>query len=1243
MRKHIYTVLVILLAQTAMAQVVYPPAGQSTYILSSGQSLSVTDGQSIIFGPGTHIRSGATLTALIVNQTETTATDDYSAISLSSNENYIFTRSYQSAMPSFNANTVKEGDVLESISYFDGLGRPIQTIGIKAAPDKEDIVGHIAYDQYGRQEKEWLPYHEPTGSLGAYRGNRASATSGYYKSNYAEDFTTLSSTTANAYSEKEFEASPLNRVLKQAAPGQDWQLGNGNEIEFDYQSNSSNEVRFFDVTTTFANNTYTPNLEQNGYYAVGELYKTITRDENHSNNGSVVVKNHSTEEFTDKQGRVVLKRTFATIISGNSGAGDVPHETYYVYDDFGNLTYVIPPKVTTGSISSTELNELCYQYKYDHRNRLVEKKIPGKGWEYIVYNKLDQPIMTQDPNLRANNQWLFTKYDAFGRVAYTGVISVNSSRAALQTNTNNSAIQYDKQVASANALDNFPVYYSNDAYPNNSLSNTNSNLYTVNYYDSYVDTDGLSVPNTVLGQATTNKVQGLPTVTKVRVLDTNDWITTITGYDAKGRPIYTASKNNYLNTLDIVESKLDFVGKVLETKTTHTKGSNAAIVTTDYFTYDHEARLIQQKQTIGGQAQETLVDNTYDNLGLMVQKEVGGGLQSVDYKYNVRGWLKQINNPASLGNDLFAFDINYNTADHNGKKLYNGNISETEWKTANDNQLRWYRYDYDALNRITAATGSSSNYNLSNISYDKNGNLLTLTRRGHTNAAASSFGVMDELNYTYLTGNYTNETNKLTRVQDSGNKDYGFKDGASNIGEYSYDQNGNMISDANKGITDITYNHLNLPTQVTISDSSNNGTIAYIYDATGIKQKKAVSTGTTTEYAGNYIYENGKLTFFDHAEGYVEPRNPDNLSEGFDYVYQYTDHLGNIRLSYKNVGSSSNVNLEIQEENNYYPFGLRHKGYNNVVSSNANSVASKFKYNGKELEESLGLNLYEMDMRQYDPAIARWTSIDPVTHWSMSTYNAFDNNPVYFADPSGANSTAEWMEANGITQDDLITIYQAPSDDNNGDDSSSDCPPGDPNCNKGADGKIQNQFEMSVDTEDMVTPEMAALMITLVEADGPLPFGDGAAATIGLNILVAYAIAHGSVGMINSINESVLAAADANWVYAKQEKEINRIMTKEGGPPGMVYMLTVNQSGNYLDARGNSTYLNAGEVWKYGETTKGYGRYSQSKLDAMVPGGVTMNPIFFGNTVQIKVQEKIMIYGHFLATGSLPPGNKIFR
>ncbi len=115
------------------------------------------------------------------------------------------------------------------------------------------------------------------------------------------------------------------------------------------------------------------------------------------------------------------------------------------------------------------------------------------------------------------------------------------------------------------------------------------------------------------------------------------------------------------------------------------------------------------------------------------------------------------------------------------------------------------------------------------------------------------------------------------------------------------------------------------------------------------------------------------------------------------------------RLTYQNFSFLTVVHRKkrVSEEKkcgNYYPFGLEQRGYHNYVNPNGNAAAQRFKYNGIELEESLGLNLYEMDMRGYDPAIARWTSIDPVTHHTMSTYTAFDNNPVYWADPSGADA-----------------------------------------------------------------------------------------------------------------------------------------------------------------------------------------------------------------------------------------------
>ena len=343
-------------------------------------------------------------------------------------------------------------------------------------------------------------------------------------------------------------------------------------------------------------------------------------------------------------------------------------------------------------------------------------------------------------------------------------------------------------------------------------------------------------------------------------------------------------------------------------------------------------------------------------------------------------------------NELFAFGINYNDPQYGGAPLYNGNIAETDWKTANDNELRRYRYEYDALNRLELAAFNIGNnsqphrYSTSNISYDKNGNILGLTRNGHTNSGATSFGTMDNLVYTYDSGN------KLTKVLDNGNDNYGFVDGANTATEYTYDQNGNLTKDDNKGITNIDYNHLNLPELITLGG----GTISYIYDATGTKLRKTVGS-SVTEYAGNYIYQNGQLQFFSHPEGYVTADG----QGGYDYVYNYTDHLGNVRLSYMD----NNGTTEIVEENNYNPFGLQHKGYNDGVSPLGNSVAKKWRYNGVELEEGLGLDLYEMDWRGYDASLGRFMTIDPLAELfeqlDKSPYAFAWNNPLFYNDPLG--------------------------------------------------------------------------------------------------------------------------------------------------------------------------------------------------------------------------------------------------
>lgn len=1019
--KTINTFLVLLFAaSTLMAQ-----QAEETidYEISSGTVNTQATG-TIRLVPGAWIRPGVVFSAAIVTAAPTPpnapiagVSYPYAPIALSSSENYVFTRAYQ-VEKTTPAGFVNEGDVIESVTYFDGLGRPLQSIQLKASPDRKDMLVHMSYDDFARSDKQWLPIEMNDTQFGVYRGDQESAIESFYGNLFPDDFVG----TPNPYSETLFEDSPLARVLEQGAPGTDWKIGNGHEIKMQYKANIANEVYHFSVGFTGGDYKLPTLIGVNDQYPAGQLMKSVVKDENHDGSTS---KLHTVEEFTNKLGQMILKRTYA-LVNGSVEA----HDTYYVYDDFGNLTFVLPPKVNplTVSNSSTERNELCYQYVFDEENRLIKKKIPGKGWEEIVYDKLDRPILTQDANLAEDDKWLFTKYDAFGRVVYTGIKVSTSNRQTLQNGADVHAATFEQRGPAVDK-GGITIYYTDNTYPSIDFTNNGSDqILTVNYYDSYVDQDGLSIPSSnSFSESTTSFTQGLATVSKVRVLDHDDWITTINGYDDEGRVVYSASKNNYLNTTDISESNLDFSGKVLESKSSHTRDSNTPVITNEYFTYDHMARPLTHQQAINANPWTILSSLEYDQIGQNTLKHVGNSLQTVDYKYNVRGWLKSINDPNNLGDDLFAFKINYNDpqnfgAGENPEALFNGNISQTIWNSASVNNTgnpvsNRYSYTYDALNRITSAIDDTSDqrYSLTNIEYDKNGNIQKLKRNGHTNNVATAFGVMDDLTYSY-TGN---QLQSVTDIEAS----TGFLDGNANSTDYTYDANANIKSDVNKGITNIEYNYLNLPTKVTVNGNES-GTIDYVYSADGVKLKKTISTtGIETLYANGYLYEGNTLQFFPQTEGYV------SLESGsYKYVYNYKDHIGNVRLSYTDAnGDGSITTNEIVKENNYYPFGMTHKGYNNNVSSLGNSVAKKFMFGGKEYQDELGIAWMDFGARNYDASLGRWMNTDPLEQFH-SPYVYAGNDPIRYMDPTGMYSTEEWKKDNGITDNDLATVYESPKD-----------------------------------------------------------------------------------------------------------------------------------------------------------------------------------------------------------------------
>ena len=479
-------------------------------------------------------------------------------------------------------------------------------------------------------------------------------------------------------------------------------------------------------------------------------------------------------------------------------------------------------------------------------------------------------------------------------------------------------------------------------------------------------------------------------------------------YDAKYHPVRTHNKN-YMGGYTYTDSKVDaFTGQVQYTIERHRRLiTDTELVVKQNFTYSAQDRLMKHTHQINGGTEQLLAENTYDELGQLMSKKVGNTsatpLQKVDYTYNSRGWMKSINNPNALQQgtdpaDLFGFKINYNTVQGNtavANQLYNGNIAETFWSTATDGGfVRNYGYKYDNLNRLKDATYQKSSvvthmYD-ENLTYDKNGNILTLKRNGDTDAQAGTIGI-DNLSYGYAAN--SNKLMRVTEAQPTATS--GFKDGNTTGDDYVYDANGNLITDKNKNISSIVYNHLNLPTKIVFPT----GNIVYIYNAAGQKVQKVVTentTVTTTDYLGGYQYKNAVLQYFPTTEGYVK-NTPVSGANTYSYVYNYTDHLGNTRLSYTKDATTGS--LKILEESNYYPFGLKHNGYNPISPIPENRRL----FNGKELQEELGLNQYDYGARNYDPALGRWMNIDPLAekYFGASPFNYVLNSPINSVDPDG--------------------------------------------------------------------------------------------------------------------------------------------------------------------------------------------------------------------------------------------------
>ena len=297
--------------------------------------------------------------------------------------------------------TSNAGDRYEDITFYNGLGYPEQIINIGASStNRRNVVTPVVYDTHMRGDaKVYLPYESTANNTAVRESSPLSFQSAFYTTLYGPD------NASYAYKENTYEPSPLNRITAQ------WESGSAHrdadkKTIIEYGTNTAGEILMLEA------NAQTNFLTVSGRYSAGTLHKTTTTD---ADGATATV-------YTDLSGKTVLQRQTITANSANSANSAYSpdsvihnHDTYYVYNVYGELSWVITPEGTTMLSEGTSYapesylaTKYSYLYRYDGLGNIIEKRQPGREAEYFVYDKGKRLVLYQDGNMRPNGQWVYT-------------------------------------------------------------------------------------------------------------------------------------------------------------------------------------------------------------------------------------------------------------------------------------------------------------------------------------------------------------------------------------------------------------------------------------------------------------------------------------------------------------------------------------------------------------------------------------------------------------------------------------------------------------------------------------------------------------------------------------------------------------------------------------------------------------------------------------------------------------------
>ena len=887
--------------------------------------------------------------------------------------------------------SARKGTSVTTSTYYDSFGCPVNVVARGASTDSRDLATLTEYDALDRTVKEWLavPCSAANGPISR------------------DDFLEKSSSEYDdslAFRESQYELSPSAEAVRILQPG----------VAFSKRPYTTSFVGNRQSDAMYRCQRFVPSSDYTfrtlGSYADGELavVKTVDAD------------NRTVLTFTDWKGNKVLERH---VLDGSRG---VTADTYYVYDALGKLRFVLPPALdgmTRTSWKSWDirscmpLRQYAYFYRYDNRMLLVEKKLPGADPVYYINDITGNTVFSQDGNLRKRNRWNFSIPDRFGRTAVEGLCGAPDAAAVEGMFVRVAKTDYANAASSICGT----------GYCSNIVLQAPS-LLTADYYDDYRFLTLRQFEG--LNRTGNCNARGLKTGTMTAVLkpttvylnsptdkskDTPSEICSVVSYDSEDR-IACVETSNILGGKDRTVTEYTFSGKPLSMAVTHTAAGKLTAEESYGYTYDALDRPLQTRYSINNGQSVTLADNRYDKLGrLQSDRRNGSASLATEYSYNLHGMPTRISTP------LYTESLFYEQPHDGSTPQYGGNISAIDWSVADESDTygkRGYTFSYDGMSRLTAAgyleNGKLNNHFSTSYKYDLMGNILSLRREGLLDSG--DYGTIDDLTYSY-------EGNQVVKIDDAADEspNYSgamhFRDAANEETEYTYDANGNMLTDSNKGITSIDYNVLDLPQCINVKPNvfgNSDNKVCYTYSADGTKIRSTYKNGGSQVlpykpkpsssiktngmvtpmvrllennyyYCSNLVYNNDRLSTILFDGGYASV----DESGGIVMHFYVKDHLGSNRLVVDGNGN-------IEEVNHYYPFGA-------LMGDRCGVSRNKYKYIGKELDTMYGWNMQDHEARWYDPVLGRWMVTDPLQekYFDSSLYCYTGNNPIRFSDPNG--------------------------------------------------------------------------------------------------------------------------------------------------------------------------------------------------------------------------------------------------